>query len=105
MALMTTVRRSSRSQSATRVEADGFERAAADTADALDATADGLDVLVRRVLDCPDGVADDVIAEAVRGLEALGGGTLGETVGDARVLLQRRFSRALGRSGWTSGGA
>ena len=105
MALMTTARGSSRSQSATRVEADGSERAAAATADARDATAGGPDVLVRRVLDCPAGGADNVMAEAVRGLEALGGGTLGETVGDARVLVQRWFSRALGRFGWTSGAA
>lgn len=65
----------------------------------------GLSVLVDRVLDGPDEVSRDVLAEAVRGLEALGAASLGDTTTDARVVLQRRFGRALGRSGWTSGGA
>lgn len=83
-----------------RVEASGSARTAT-----ADSGGGGLDLLVGLVLDCPDDVPDEVVAEAVRGLEALGGGSLGATAAEPRVVLQRRFGRALGRSGWTSGRA
>lgn len=101
MAVTTTVMTPGGLQQAAPVEANGFKRAAAATPGGLNI----LDDLVEQVLGCPDGVSDEILAEAVRGLEALGGESLGVTVGDARVLLQRRFGRALGRAGWTSGGA
>lgn len=63
-----------------------------------------LGVLVARVLECPDDVPVEVMAEAVRGLEARGGAPLGGTTDDARVVLQRRFGRALGLSGRATGG-
>ncbi len=97
MALTTTVEDRVR---AVRVEASGPARSATTSSGG-----GGLDVLVGRVLDDPDEVSREVMAEAVRGLEARGGGSLGGTATDTRVVLQRRFGRALGRSGWTSGGA
>ncbi len=100
MALTTTVRGPGRTHEAVRAEANRLERTTTVTLGG-----GGLDALVDRVLNCPDEVAQEVMAEAVRGLEALGGTSLGDTTSDARVLLQRRFGRALGRSGWTGGGA
>lgn len=97
---LTTVESSGRARRAALVGVGGRARAAIDTSGG-----GGLDVLVCRVLECPEEVPREVMAEAVRGLETLGGASLGGTATDARVVLQRRFARALGRSGWTSHGA
>lgn len=99
MSLTTTVRDPGRRYEVVPSEASGHD------GEHAPAAGSALDLLVRQVLDCPDEVLDVVIAEAVRGLEALAGASLGGTATDARVVLQRRFGRALGRSGWSTGQA
>lgn len=62
---------------------------------ATEAPGRALDALVEAVLGDPDNVPAATLAEAVRGLEQRADAALGDTRGDARVVLERRFARAL----------